>query len=133
MLSIISKTNNFRGTFFVSKYSECYVDSEKVEKIQKMFLYLNIIAFELVVLNTLFYWGRILVIGCQYVNKQSQNFDAITQSFSSWFFSEWSKNMTKRLPCRFMQCFGPFNMLTLDKCSEMWLFGHLSNSAFCNR
>ena len=34
----------------------------------------EIIAFELVALDTRFYWERILVIGCQYVNKQSQDF-----------------------------------------------------------
>ena len=42
------------------------------KKIQKFFFDLEIIAFELVALNTRFYWERILVIGCQYVNKQSQ-------------------------------------------------------------
>ena len=44
------------------------------KKIVKMFFYLEIIAFELVALNTRFYWERMLVIGCQYVNKQSQDF-----------------------------------------------------------
>ena len=40
------------------------------KKIDKIFFDLEIIAFELVVLKTGFYWERILVIGCQYVNKQ---------------------------------------------------------------
>ena len=31
-----------------------------------------------------------------------------------------------------MQCFWPFNMLTVHKCSDTRLFGHLSNPAFCN-
>ena len=44
------------------------------KKIQQLFLDLKIIAFELVALNTLFYSERILVIGCQYVNKHSQDF-----------------------------------------------------------
>ena len=44
------------------------------EKIQKIFFGFEIIAFELVVLGTPFYWERILVIGCQDVNKQSQDF-----------------------------------------------------------
>ena len=44
------------------------------KKIQKMFFGLLIIAFELVALNTRFYSEKILVIGCQYVNKQSQDF-----------------------------------------------------------
>ena len=44
------------------------------KKIQKIFFDFEIIAFELVPLDTRFYWERILVIGCQYVNKQSQDF-----------------------------------------------------------
>ena len=43
------------------------------KKIEKIFFGSEIIAFELVALNTRFYWERILFIGCQYVNKQSQN------------------------------------------------------------
>ena len=44
------------------------------KKIAKIVFDLEIIAFELVPLDTRFYWERILVIGCQYVNKQSQDF-----------------------------------------------------------
>ena len=44
------------------------------KKIQKMFFDLEITSFELFVLDTRFYWERILFIGCQYVNKQSQDF-----------------------------------------------------------
>ena len=44
------------------------------KKIQKTFFDLEIVAFELVALNTRFYWERMLVIGCQYVNKQSEDF-----------------------------------------------------------
>ena len=43
------------------------------KKILKKFLDLEIIAFEMVVSNTRFCVERILVIGCQYVNKQSQD------------------------------------------------------------
>ena len=39
------------------------------ENIQKIFLDFEIISFELVALDTLFYWQRILVIECQYVNS----------------------------------------------------------------
>ena len=46
------------------------------EKMDKMFSDLETIAFELVALNTRFYWERILVIGCQYVNKQFQDFSS---------------------------------------------------------
>ena len=44
------------------------------EKILKIFLYFEVILFELVLLETRFYWERILVIGYQYTNKQSQDF-----------------------------------------------------------
>ena len=43
------------------------------KKIQKMFFDFDIIAFELVPLDTRFYWDRILVIRCQYVKKQSED------------------------------------------------------------
>ena len=44
------------------------------KKIRKIFFDFEIIAFELVALDTWFYLERILVIGSQYVNKQSQDF-----------------------------------------------------------
>ena len=40
--------------------------------------------------------------------------------------------MTKILPCRFMQCFVHYNVLTVHKCSNTWVFRHLSNPAFCS-
>ena len=43
------------------------------KKIHKIFFDLEIIAFELVALNTRLYWERIIVIGCQYVDKPSQD------------------------------------------------------------
>ena len=43
------------------------------KKIQKIFFDFEIIEFQLVALETRFYWERIFVIGCQYVNKQSQD------------------------------------------------------------
>ena len=56
------------------------------KKIKKKFLDFEIIAFELVALNNRFYWGRILVIGCKYVNKQSQDFEILLEEkFWSWF------------------------------------------------
>ena len=48
--------------------------SEMQEKIQKIFFDFQKIAFELVVLNTRFYWETIHFIRCQYVNNQSQYF-----------------------------------------------------------
>ena len=44
------------------------------KKIQKMFSDCDIIAFELVALNTCFYWENIPVIGCHYAKKESQGF-----------------------------------------------------------
>ena len=44
------------------------------KKMEEMFFDFEIIAFELVALSTAFYAERILGIGCQYVNKQSQDF-----------------------------------------------------------
>ena len=44
------------------------------QKIQQIIFDFEIIAFESVTLDTRFYWERILIIGCQYVNKQSQDY-----------------------------------------------------------
>ena len=44
------------------------------EKIEKMFFDCEIIAFELVALNLCFYWENIVVTGCHYANKESQDF-----------------------------------------------------------
>ena len=44
------------------------------KKVGKIFLDFETIAFELVALNTHFFWEKILLIGCQYVNKQSEDF-----------------------------------------------------------
>ena len=44
------------------------------KEIQKMFSDFEVIAFELVLLNTRLYWERTLVIGCEYINKMSQDY-----------------------------------------------------------
>ena len=44
------------------------------KKIKKIFFDVEIISFELFALKSRFYWQNILVIGCQYANKESQNF-----------------------------------------------------------
>ena len=44
------------------------------KRVQKIFFDFVIIAFELLALNTRFDGERIPVIGCQSVNKQSQDF-----------------------------------------------------------
>ena len=38
--------------------------------------------------------------------------------------------MTKKLLCRLKESFGPFNMLTVHKCSDRGLFTDLINPAF---
>ena len=43
------------------------------KEIEQIYFDLEVIAFELVSLNTRFYGKRILVVGCQYVNKHSQD------------------------------------------------------------
>ena len=60
------------------------------KKIEQIFFDLEIIASEFVALNTRFYWERILVIGSQYVNKQSQGLrHYLNGAFTAHFFSEW--------------------------------------------
>ena len=44
------------------------------QKTQKIFFDFDIISFELVALETRFYWERMRDTGCQYVNKQCQDF-----------------------------------------------------------
>ena len=51
------------------------------KKIQKIFFGSEIIAFELVALNTRFYWENILVIGWQYGKKESQISDTSKKKF----------------------------------------------------
>ena len=133
MKSIISETNNLWGESFVSKYIKFYIDFRNAEKNWENIFDYEIIAFELFLLNIFFYWKRILVIGCQYVSKQSQDFEILLKRiFRADFLSDWSKYMTKILRGKFKQSFGPFNMLTVDKCSDTRLFRHLTNSAFCS-
>ena len=99
------------------------------KKIENFFFGFEIIAFELVALNTRFYWQNILVIGRQYANKDSEDFKHFEKRvFGDDFLSEWSKNITKILLCGFKQCVLPFNMLTVHKCSDtmaFWVFKEL--------
>ena len=84
------------------------------EKIQSIFLDFEIIAFELVPLTN----------SLKILDTPKREF------FELIFFLNDQKNMTKILPSRFNQFFGPFNMLTVYKCSDTGLFRHLSNPAF---
>ena len=106
---------------------------EMQKKIQKIIFDFEIFAFELVALDTLFYWETIHFIGCQYVNKESQDFRYYqNRIFRADYLSEWPEKMTKIRLCRFKQCFVPFNMLAFLKCSDTGLCRHLSNPAFCS-
>ena len=101
------------------------------KKIQKIFFNFYINAFEFVAINSLFYWEKILLISCQYVNKQSQNSRYnYERLFGAQCLSKSSKNMKKLLTSWFKQCFGPINMFTVRKCSHTGLFRHLSNPLF---
>ena len=103
------------------------------KEIEKLFFDFEIIAFELVPLDTRFYWERILVIWCQYVNKQSQALDTTkTEFFERIFFLNDQKIWQKFCRAEFKQCFGRFNMWTVHNSSDTGLFKHLSNRAFCS-
>ena len=72
------------------------------KKIEEIFFELQIIAFELVAVNTRFYWERILFIGCQYVKKKVKASDtAKTQFFELIFFESDQTYRTKILLCIF--------------------------------
>ena len=59
-------------------------------KIQEIFFNFEIIAFELVALDTCISWGKIRDIGCQYVNKQSQDVTYYQRRIvCADFVSEW--------------------------------------------
>ena len=74
MKSVISEPNNLRGNLLFQSIPNFMKILKKKEKIEKVIFDFEIIPFELVLLNTRFYWERILVIGCQYVKKQSQDY-----------------------------------------------------------
>ena len=104
------------------------------KKIKKRLFDLEMIAFELIALNTCFYGETIFVIGCQQVKKKAQDFRYnYIRNFRADFLSNWWRNMTKILPCRFKQSFGHFNELTVHKCCETELFRHLSNPSFSSQ
>ena len=71
---LILKDNSLLGSYFFFKVFKILCNLRNAGKIEQIFFDLKIIAFELVALNTGFYSGRIPVIWCQYVNKQSQDF-----------------------------------------------------------
>ena len=72
--SIISEQITSDSHLFVQSIPNLMEILEMQKKFQKIFFDLKIIAFDLAALNTRFYSEKILFIGCQYVNKQSQDF-----------------------------------------------------------
>ena len=64
----------FQADTFVQSIPNFMQIFKMQKKIEEIFLDMEIFEFELVALETRFYWERILVIGCEYVNKQSPDF-----------------------------------------------------------
>ena len=132
MQSIVSETNNLWGSSFCPKYWKFDVDfGNGVKSSENTFRFLDN-SISIVAVNTRFYWERILFIGCQYLNKQSQDFryykDRISQAH---FLSEWSMNLIKILQYSFKRYFGVFNILNAHRCYDTGVFRHLSSPAFC--
>ena len=78
-VTLLFAVYNFRNKeplniIFFFKVFEILCRFCKGRKTGKIFFDFQIIAFELVPLHTRFYCERILVMGCQYVNKQSQDY-----------------------------------------------------------
>ena len=75
--------------------------------------------------------NRILFIGSQCVNKQSQDlaceWERLSPTQLTWM---WSMNMIKNLCYRFEKFFGTFSMLVVEKSSETWLYRHFFNHVF---
>ena len=71
---ISSERNHLWGSSFFSKYWKLYVYFGNAGKNGENFFWFEIIAFDLMTLDTRFYWEKILVIGCQYVDKMCQDF-----------------------------------------------------------
>ena len=66
------------------------------QKSKKRFFNFEIIAFQLLALNTRFYWGEIHAVGSQFVNKQSQDFIYYSDKiFGADILSEWWKKLEK--------------------------------------
>ena len=131
--SLISEINHLWNSSLFSKYFKIYVDSRNNAKNWEKKFKSDLIEFELVALDTRFYWERILVIRCQHVKERCQDFRYYQNKvFRADSLLEWTKNMTKILPWRFKQSFGWFGMLTVHKCSDIDGFRHSSNLAFCS-
>ena len=133
MQSIIWETNDLWGPSCFSKYSKFYVYHANAVKNSE---------------NISWLWDNCILIGCvkhslllreNTCQRVSICWETVSRfkilqnrAFRADLLSEWSKNMTKIVPCRFKESFGPFNMFTIHKCSDKGLFRDLSNPAFCS-
>ena len=75
--------------------------------------------------------NRIILIGSQRVNKQSQNLACEKQRvFPTQLAWQWSMNLIKMLWWRFVKCLGTFTILLVEWLSETGLFRRLSFHVF---
>ena len=75
--------------------------------------------------------NRIILIGSQCVNKQSQNLACEKQRvFPTQLAWQWSMNLIKMLWWRFVKCLGTFTILLVEWLSETGLFRRLSFHVF---
>ena len=73
-------------------YCKFFTAFENAEKNSEKYFDFEIKAFELVSLNTPFYWETIVFMRCEYVNKQSQISDTTnTEFFELVFFQSYQK------------------------------------------
>ena len=54
----------------------------------------------------------------------------IERHIPTQYLPNWLEDMMKVLSCRFQQCLGCFNILTVEGCSETGDFRHLTNHVF---
>ena len=133
MHSIVWEINKLWGPSFSKQYSQFEVDFRNSEKKSKNFLSFP----ENCIWSGCFKDSLLPRENTCY--RESVSYQTVSrfhilprQNFPNWFISKWSKNMTKLLPCRFEQCFRPFNMLTVHKISDTVLIRYLSNHSFCS-
>ena len=131
MQSIISESNNFRGSSFFLNYSKFYVDSRNGENnSQKMFLFWDNGIW--IVWLKLAFTEREYLSFCVDLLTNSLRISNTTEiDFLELIYFKSDQKFGKIVPCRFKQSFGPFNILTVHKCSDTWRFWHLSYPAFC--
>ena len=128
--SVISEIQKLWESSFFSKSSKFNVDFENAAKSWQKLFFSQIIASELVSLNFL-YLDRLLFIGSQCVNKQSQDFACQSERhFAKQFPFQSPINLIKVLWCRFQQRLGTFAIMLIEASSEAGLFRHLSDYVF---